>query len=205
MENIKNLAAMDRPRERLMQHGAAALSDEEIMAILLGSGTPQVPLGQLCTNLLAQYQLKDLAAMDMAQLCTIKGIGPAKATVLLAAAEYRKRLKPGIYLKDEAACYAYLQPVLAPATQLQYILLLMAADKQLLAFAEMGCMLPDMGKMTGLALDAGAKRILLGRNGWPAFSHTENRFLHELQTACAALHLICEGLMAVGQERYKMI
>ena len=143
--------------------------------------------------------------MNLAQLCGIKGIGPAKATVLLAAAEYCKRLQPGIYLKDETACYNYLQPLLAPATQLQYVLLLMTADKQLLAFAEMGRMLPTISRITELALESGARRIVLGRNGWPAFSNMEARCLTDLKNACSALHIICDGMMSVGSEHVKMI
>jgi hypothetical protein len=205
MENIKNMSPMERPRERLQRNGAPSLTDEEVLAILLGSGTPQVPLGQLCTSLLEQYQLKDLAQMDLAALCRIKGIGPAKATVLLAAAEYSKRLKPCIYLTTEQACYEYIKPLLATATQLQYILLLKAADHQVLAFSEAGSVLPDITKMTALAIEAGALRLLLSRNGWSAFSNAESRYLVELRAVCAALNIICEGLMTVGPEKFKMI
>lgn len=142
--------------------------------------------------------------MDLKALCQFKGIGPAKATIILAATEFSRRVQCKRLL-DEQACYALLKPMLASQTQLQYILLLMSAQKELLAFTETGSVLPDIAKITELAIQAGAKRILLGRNGWPAFSNTESRYLHNLQTACAALNIICEGLMAIGPERFKMI
>lgn len=206
MEKIKNLPLMERPREKLQYQGVAALSDEELLAVLLGSGTPKVPLNQICANLLGEYQMADIAGMDMKTLCGFKGIGPAKATILLAVNEFCRRANlSGQLLKDEPACYHFLRPLLAGAEQLQYILLLISTRRELLAFCEAGSVLPDIGWIMQLACKAGAARILLGRNGWPAFSNAESRYLVELRAACAALGIVCEGLMAVGPERFKMI
>lgn len=204
MENIKNLPLMERPREKLQYQGVAALSDEELLAILLGSGTPKVPLNQICANLLDENQMADIAGMDMKTLCAFKGIGPAKAATLLAVTEFCRR-STSLKLKDEQACFDYLRPLLAQATQLQYILLLLTSGRELLAFAAAGSVLPDISWLTELALQAGAGCMLLARNGWPAFSNTESRYLVQLQAACVALGVVCEGLMAVGQERFKMI
>lgn len=194
MEKIRNLPVMERPREKLIYHGAVTLSDEEILAILLGSA-----------NLIPD-SLPAIAQMDIERLCAFKGIGPAKAAVLLAAAEYwRRAAAPRSILKDEQACCETLRPLLAGATQLQYILLLLSTGRELLAFSEAGSVLPDITRITELALQAGAGRLLLARNGWLAFSNTESGYLQELQSACAALGIICGGLMAVGPERFKMI
>lgn len=205
MENINDLPLLERPREKLIYNGAGALQDEELLAILLGSGTPKYPLNEICSNLM-QYELSAIAQMDLKALCQFRGIGPAKATILLAAAEYCRRAQSDRQLlRDEQACCAYLRPILARATQLQYILLLMSAGRELLAFSEAGSVLPDISRITGLAVEAGAGRLLLSRNGWPAFSNAESRYLVELRAACAALGVVCEGLMSVGPERFKMI
>jgi DNA repair protein RadC len=204
MENIKALPPMERPREKLQTQGAKALSDAELLAILLGSGTPQVPLHQICEHLLDDQQLSDVALMDMKSLCQYKGIGPAKATIILAATEFCRRVQCRT-LPDEQACYALLKPLLTPQAQLHYILLLLSKGKELLAFAEVGSVLPDITGITELAIKAGAASILLARNGWPAFSKTESCYLRQLQTTCSTLQIICEGLMAVGPERFKMI
>lgn len=205
MERIKSLPLMERPREKLQYHGAKSLSDRELLAILLGSGTPKVPLHQICENLLKDFQLADIGQMDMDALCRFKGIGPAKATMLLAAAEFNRRLQPGQILQTAQCCYEFLRSLLEKQSQLQYILLLISARQELLAFSEAGSVLPDIARITRLATEAGAARILLGRNGWPAFSNAESRYVLELRAACAALHIVCEGLMAVGPERFKMI
>jgi DNA repair protein RadC len=205
MENIKSMPPMERPREKLRFNGARSLSDAELVAILLGSGIPEVPLDEICRNLLWNNQLKDIVAMDIGALCKFKGIGPAKATILLAAAEFSRRLQPdGQLLANERACCGFLRPLLAEATQLQYILLLISSGRELLALAEEGSVLPGISWVTELAVKAGAGRILLGRNGWPAFSKLEAKYSLELQAAAAALGMVCEGLMAVGPERFKM-
>lgn len=206
MEDIKLLPPMERPREKLQFGGARALSDTELLAILLGSGTSRLPLSALCNQILAAHELRDIATMDMDGLCRFKGIGPAKATTLLAAIELSRRLSPtGQVLANEQEIYDYVKSILEKAEQLQYVLLLMSAGKELLAFAEAGCVLPDLAWVTGLAAEAGAKRIVLARNGWPAFSNAESRYLSDLCAGCAALGVVCVGLMAVGPERFKMI
>ncbi len=206
MENIRNLPPMERPREKLQFNGAKTLSDLELLAILLGSGTLQVPLNSICDNLLKQHSLKKIAEMDLEALCAFKGIGPAKATTLLAVAEFSRRAQTTTHLLlDEQACYDYLKPLLAQATQLQYILLLISAGRELLAFSEAGSVLPDITWVTGLAMETGARYFILGRNGWPAFSNIEAKFLRDLQAAALSLGMVCNGLMAVGPERFKMI
>lgn len=206
MDNIKNLPPMERPREKLQFRGATALSDQELLAILLGSGTPQVPLNNICGNLLKEHDMKSIAGMDMETLCAFKGIGPAKATTLMAAAEFSRRVRNTAHkLSDQQACYEFLKTLLTEATQLQYILLLISAGRELLAFSEAGSVLPDIAWITGLAMQTGAKYVMLGRNGWPAFSNTEAKFLKELEAAAVSLGMHCEGLMAVGPERFKMI
>ncbi len=197
---------MERPREKFQVSGAKTLSDAELLAILLGSGTPQLPLHQLCDSLLQKNGLAKIAAMDLDALCAFKGIGPAKATVLIAAAEYSRRINAKeLILPDEQSCYDYVKPLLAKATQLQYLLLLISTGRELLAFAEAGSVLPDIVWITELAMKTGAARLLLARNGWPAFSRLEFEYVKELSAACTALHIVCDGLMTVGPERFKII
>lgn len=206
MERIMEMQAMDRPREKLLREGAIKLSDEELLAILLGSGTPTFPLHVICNNLLEQYELRTITQLDQQALIKVRGIGTAKAAILLAVTEFCRRAQASrLILKDERACYEHVKLLLAPATQLQYIFLLCSANRELLAFSEVGSVLPDMVKLTQLATEAGAGRLLLARNGWPAFSNAESRYLVELRAACAALNILCDGLMAVGPQHFKMI
>ena len=90
---ITDWAEEDRPRERLERLGAEALSNAELLAILIGSGTPQVSAVDLMKNVLASCNnnLNTLGKMTIRDLEAFKGIGPAKAITILAACELGKR------------------------------------------------------------------------------------------------------------------
>ena len=91
--SIANWAEQDRPRERLMAHGAAALSDSELLAILIGSGTTKESAVALMQHILADCgnNLNTLGKMSLHQLMQYKGIGEAKAVTIIAACELGKR------------------------------------------------------------------------------------------------------------------
>ncbi|QJX47383.1 DNA repair protein RadC [Hymenobacter taeanensis] len=92
---IKSWAEEDRPREKLMQKGRAALSDAELMAILLGSGTAKlsaVDVAKLVLNA-ANNDLNTLARFSIKELMRQKGIGEAKAITIVAALELGRRRK----------------------------------------------------------------------------------------------------------------
>ncbi len=82
----------DRPRERLFAHGAAQLSDAELLALLLRVGVRGRYAASLARELLAAGGLAALANAAPAELGTIAGIGPAKAASVLAACELGRRL-----------------------------------------------------------------------------------------------------------------
>lgn len=90
---ITDWAEEDRPRERLERLGAEALSNAELLAILIGSGSPQVSAVDLMKNVLASCHnnLNTLGKMTIRDLEAFKGIGPAKAITILAACELGKR------------------------------------------------------------------------------------------------------------------
>ena len=94
MKKIKDMLLQDRPREKLLQKGAEALSDQELIAILLGRGTEGHDVMTM-----AKQVLKVLDATDcnpaIKDLQEIDGMGPAKATLIKSANEfYRRRIKP---------------------------------------------------------------------------------------------------------------
>jgi DNA repair protein RadC len=94
MKKISDIPESDRPREKLQQKGAEALSDLELMAILLGRGTERHD-----AMYIAKRVLKTLDAAsskpDLKELQTIDGVGPAKATLVAAALEFaRRRIRP---------------------------------------------------------------------------------------------------------------
>ncbi len=93
--NIKSWAAEDRPREKLVLKGKSALSDAELIAILLGTGTTTVSAVDLAKNVLqgAGNNLHQLARLTVKDLTKVKGIGEAKAVTIVAALELGRRRK----------------------------------------------------------------------------------------------------------------
>jgi len=79
------------PRERLAQLGHEALRDEELLAILLGTGYRGHTVHEVARSILSERSREELAAMDLASLARLRGVGPAKACLLVAAFELGRR------------------------------------------------------------------------------------------------------------------
>ncbi|MGR6922785.1 JAB domain-containing protein [[Actinomadura] parvosata] len=93
---VKDLSERDRPRERLMSSGAAALADRELLAVLLGSGFRGASALDLATQVIeACGDLDGLSRSDPHWLLTMRGIGPAKAARVAAAFHLVRRAESG--------------------------------------------------------------------------------------------------------------
>ncbi len=96
-ENIRNPITNwneeDRPREKLMLKGKAALKNAELLAILIGSGTPKVTAVELCTEIMnyVNNDLSQLGKLSVKDLMKFKGIGEAKAITIVASMELGRR------------------------------------------------------------------------------------------------------------------
>ncbi len=118
--NINEWAVEDRPREKMMLHGVGALSDAELLAILIGSGNREETAVELMRRILASCHndLNELGKMGLEELCTFKGIGDAKAVAILAASELGKRRASAERSRERTTItsskdiYAYFHPLL---------------------------------------------------------------------------------------------
>ncbi|WP_427137093.1 RadC family protein [Psychrobacillus psychrodurans] len=90
---IRDVHVSDRPRERLLRQGASSLSNQELIAILLRTGTKQESVLHLANSVLNYFeQIQELKNASIEEITAVKGIGQAKAVQLLAAIELGKRL-----------------------------------------------------------------------------------------------------------------
>jgi len=91
--NINQWAEEDRPREKMERLGAEALSDAELLAILVGSGSTKEDAVSLMKRILSDCNnnLNTLGKLSIRDLCQYNGIGPAKAITIMAACELGKR------------------------------------------------------------------------------------------------------------------
>lgn len=93
-KRINDIPEQDRPREKLLRKGAAALSDQELLAVLLGKGAPGMDVMTLAGKLVKVIDEKGLG-IRAEDLREFDGVGDAKATLVLAAIEFaRRRIKP---------------------------------------------------------------------------------------------------------------
>jgi DNA repair protein RadC len=116
---IKSWAEADRPREKLLLKGKAALSDAELIAILIGSGTPKLTAVDVAKTILAAVNndLNNLARLSVAELQKHPGIGAAKAIAIVSALELgRRRKETGAGIKTKITSsqdiFDYIQPQL---------------------------------------------------------------------------------------------
>ena len=89
---IKDIPIGERPRERVKQNGISNITNKELIAIILKTGTRNLNATDLALNILVEYPIEEFKNLTLAQLTKIKGIGEVKALELLAAIELGKRI-----------------------------------------------------------------------------------------------------------------
>lgn len=130
--NINQWAEEDRPREKMMQKGAEALSDAELLAILIGSGNTEESAVSLMQRILASSgnNLNQLGKWEIRDFSRFKGFGPAKSLTIMAALELGKRRN--LQERPERATircskdiYDLFHPLLCDLSQEEFWVLLM--------------------------------------------------------------------------------
>lgn len=91
VKKVKNLPVYQRPREKLISNGVSNLSNQELLAIILGNGSKKASVLQLAELILNKFPLHHLAMADINSLCQIVGIGASKACKILACLELGQR------------------------------------------------------------------------------------------------------------------
>ncbi|MET3574645.1 DNA repair protein RadC [Bhargavaea ullalensis] len=135
---ISELHIADRPRERLINQGAESLSNQELIAILLRSGTRSESVLQLANRVIGFYdKIQDLQHATIEEMTSVKGIGEAKAVQLLAAVELGKRLarkqsSERYVIRSPEDAAAYLMPDMAPLTQEHFVALFLNVKNEVL-------------------------------------------------------------------------
>ncbi|MFC4022640.1 DNA repair protein RadC [Oceanobacillus longus] len=135
---IKDVPKEDRPRERLLKLGPAHLSNQEILAILIGSGTKDEPVMSVANRVLMHFDgLKLLREATIEELIAIKGIGTAKGLLILSAIELGKRMneyKPNekyvIKSPDDGA--DYIMEEMRNLTQEHFVVLFLNTKNQII-------------------------------------------------------------------------
>jgi DNA repair protein RadC len=140
---IADWPQQERPRERLLAQGAGSLSDAELVAVCLRSGTRGKSAVELARELIAGFGgLTGLLGADLGKLLQVKGLGTAKAAQLAAATELARRslqegLKAASALTSPGAVRDYLRLVLAARDHEVFVVLFLDAQHRVLRSAEL--------------------------------------------------------------------
>lgn len=130
-KSIKEWAVDDRPREKAMKNGISTLSKSELLAILVGSGNDEESAVDLMKRVLESCgnSISELARLSVDDLCSFRGIGPAKAITIMAACELWKRREERegeqVCIASSRDLYNYFHPILCDSpVERCYVMLL---------------------------------------------------------------------------------
>ena len=199
---MKDICATERPREKMLVKGAAALSEAELLAVLLRSGTREIGVVDLANRLLvlAEGSLVKLFSMGYVDMKSVSGIGPEKACSVMAACELGRR-----FLEEEAMVsktplttarrvYELMIPSMKGMTHEEFWVLFLNKNNRLLAkeclsSGGMDTTVIDNRMVMQACLQRGATSILLVHNhpsGDPKPSHDDIKRTEALRKACSA-------------------
>lgn len=174
--SIKQWAEDDKPREKLMLKGKSVLSDAELIAILIGSGSRSESAVDLSKRILASvdHNLNALGKLSIAQLINFKGIGEAKAISIIAAMELGRRRRSEEIVElakvtSSKAVFEVMQPIIGELAHEEFWVLFLNNSNKILFKSQL-----SKGGMTGtivdvrmvfkIALEQNATSIILTHN-----------------------------------------
>ncbi|GAB2780215.1 RadC family protein [Salinimicrobium soli] len=215
--SIKHWAADDRPREKLLQKGRTSLSDAELLAILIGTGSPKQSAVDLCKKILSQAgnSLNELGKFTVKQLMESKGIGEAKAVTIVAALELgrRRRTEEALEKKkitSSSSVFELMQPLIGELPHEEFwIIYLNNANKVIdrfqLSIGGITGTLVDVRLALKKALEVGAVSIILSHNhpsGNLNPSSSDKQLTQKLKTAGESLDIKILDHIIVTENSY---
>ena len=214
---INQWAEEDRPREKMMQKGAEALSDAELLGILIGSGSTDESAVSLMQRVLAacDNNLNLLAKWEVRDFSRFKGMGPAKSITVMAALELGKRRNlqmpaERLSIRSSADIYKLFHPLLCdlPTEEFWVLLLNQAAkviDKTRLSRGGLDQTTADVRSILREALIKRATQIALVHNhpsGNIQPSNDDVRLTQAVQRAAATMNIRLIDHLVVTDGKY---
>lgn len=198
---ITNWSEDDKPREKLMLKGKSVLSDAELIAILIGSGSRNESAVGLSKRILASvdHNLNALGKLSIAQLMNFKGIGEAKAISIIAAMELgrRRRSEDAVELTkitSSKAVFEVMQPIIGELPHEEFWVLFLNNSNKILFKAQL-----SKGGMTGTMVDVRIVFKLAFEQNATAIILTHNHPSGKLQASEADIQ-ITKKIKTAGQQ-----
>ncbi|PHR10764.1 MAG: hypothetical protein COA40_12955 [Aequorivita sp.] len=215
--SIKNWNEDDRPREKLLLKGRTALSDAELIAILIGSGSRNESAVSLSQRILASAgnNLNELGRLTIPELMKYKGIGEAKAISIAAAMELgrRRRAEEALERKkitSSTSVFEYVQPIIGELPHEEFWILYLNNSNKIIKSAQL-----SKGGITGTVVDVrlafkealqlGAVGIILAHNhpsGTLKPSQADIQLTRKLKTAGESLDIKVLDHLIITEKAY---
>lgn len=215
--SIKNWNEDDRPREKLLLKGRTALSDAELIAILIGSGSRNESAVSLSQRILASVSnnLSELGRLSIPELMEFRGIGEAKAICIAAAMELGRRRRTGEALERKKitssnSVFEYVQPIIGELPHEEFWILYLNNSNKIIKSAQL-----SKGGITGTVVDVrlafkdalqlGAVGIILAHNhpsGTLKPSQADIQLTKKLKTAGDSLDIKVLDHLIITEKAY---
>ncbi|WP_282134384.1 RadC family protein [Seonamhaeicola maritimus] len=215
--SIKNWSQDDQPREKLLYKGKAALSDAELVAILIGSGNREESAVALCMRILASVDnnLSELGKLSVKQLMEFKGIGEAKAIAISAAMELGRRRRGEEALEKKKitssiSVFELMQPVIGELQHEEFWIIYLnnsnkVIQKNQLSKGGITGTLVDVRLVLKNALEVGATGLLLAHNhpsGTLKPSEADKQITAKLKNAAQSLDIKVLDHLIITENAY---
>jgi len=215
--SIKNWSQDDQPREKLLYKGKAALSDAELVAILIGSGNKEESAVALCKRILAttENNLSALGKLSIKQLTTFKGIGEAKAITIIAALELGRRRRGEEALEKKQitsskSVFELMQPVIGELEHEEFWIIYLnnsnkVIQKNQLSKGGITGTLVDVRLVLKNALEVGALGLILAHNhpsGTLKPSEADKNITQKLKLAAQSLDIKVLDHLIITEKEY---
>ncbi|MFV0269847.1 MAG: RadC family protein [Draconibacterium sp.] len=215
--NIKDWAAEDRPREKLLSKGARSLSDAELIAILIGSGNLEETAVELSRRILAAVnnKLNELGQKNIEFLKTFNGIGEAKAVTIAAALELGKRRKDAEVFSNNKITGSkdaadYFSPLLEDLSHEEFWMMLLNRGNKII-----DTFMISQGGISGTVIDVRiilkpaieklASAIILCHNhpsGTMQASDADKKITRKIKTAAETMDIAVLDHIIIGHNNY---
>ncbi len=215
--SIKNWSQGDQPREKLLYKGKDALSDAELVAILIGSGNRDESAVALCKRILASVDnnLSALGKLSINQLMTFKGIGEAKAITIVAALELGRRRRGEEALEKKKitssnSVFELMQPIIGELQHEEFWIIYLnnsnkVIKKNQLSKGGITGTLVDVRLVLKNALEVGATGLILAHNhpsGTLKPSDADKQITLKLKTAAESLDIKVLDHLIITEKSY---
>lgn len=215
--SIKNWSQDDQPREKLLYKGKAALSDAELVAILISSGNREESAVDLCKRILASTKnnLSALGKLSVKQLMEFKGIGEAKAISIIAALELGRRRRGEEALEkfkitSSKSVFELMQPVIGELQHEEFWIIYLnnsnkVLQKNQLSKGGITGTLVDVRLVFKTALEVGATALILAHNhpsGTLKPSESDKQITHKLKHAAESLDIKVLDHLIITEKAY---